>query len=111
MAPTHWLAALASAAAATALKTAGLFGAFVFGSGLAGMAHEGISTIPKDGTWLLQKGERVVDSQTNKDLKAFLKGGNGKGGANITVNINGGDEEGVFAGHVESLFKVVARRT
>lgn len=37
-----------------------------------GMAHDGIDNIPKDGTWLLQKGERVVDGRTNSDLKRFL---------------------------------------
>ena len=39
---------------------------------LVGMAHEGIDTIPKTGTWLLQQGERVVDGRTNRDLKQFL---------------------------------------
>lgn len=37
-----------------------------------GMAHDGIDHIPKEGTWLLQKGERVVDGRTNSDLKRFL---------------------------------------
>lgn len=37
-----------------------------------GMAHDGIDNIPKEGTWLLQKGERVVDGRTNGDLKRFL---------------------------------------
>ena len=39
---------------------------------LVGMAHEGIDTIPKTGTWLLQQGERVMDGRTNRDLKQFL---------------------------------------
>ncbi|EMD4231289.1 hypothetical protein VQ237_001014 [Salmonella enterica] len=37
-----------------------------------GMAHDGIDNIPREGTWLLQKGERVVDDRTNGDLKEFL---------------------------------------
>ncbi|WP_216071070.1 phage tail family protein [Acinetobacter faecalis] len=37
-----------------------------------GMAHDGIDSIPKEGTWLLDKGERVVDSRTNADLKNYL---------------------------------------
>ncbi|HCB4184090.1 TPA: SHOCT domain-containing protein [Escherichia coli] len=37
-----------------------------------GMAHDGIDNIPREGTWLLQKGERVVDDRTNGDLKDFL---------------------------------------
>lgn len=40
--------------------------------GLDGMAHDGIDNIPREGTWLLQKGERVVDDRTNGDLKDFL---------------------------------------
>ncbi|EMY7840729.1 hypothetical protein ABCU65_002679 [Escherichia coli] len=37
-----------------------------------GMAHDGIDNIPREGTWLLDKGERVVDQRTNGDLKDFL---------------------------------------
>ncbi len=40
-----------------------------------GMAHDGIDNIPKEGTWLLDKGERVVDSRTNADLKDFIANG------------------------------------
>lgn len=39
---------------------------------LAGMAHDGIDSVPREGTWLLDKGERVVDGRTNGDLKNFL---------------------------------------
>ncbi|EHH6189107.1 hypothetical protein J8P63_003391 [Salmonella enterica] len=39
---------------------------------ISGMAHEGIDNIPREGTWLLDKGERVVDERTNGDLKEFL---------------------------------------
>jgi tape measure domain-containing protein len=39
---------------------------------LAGMAHDGIDNVPREGTWLLDQGERVVDRRTNGDLKAFL---------------------------------------
>src|SRR5690606_26396417 len=41
-------------------------------AGLVGMAHDGIDSVPREGTWLLDKGERVVDSRTNADLKGFL---------------------------------------
>ena len=45
---------------------------------MAGMAHDGIDYVPREGTWLLDRGERVVDSRTNEDLKTFLSqsGGN-----------------------------------
>ncbi|WP_027368958.1 hypothetical protein [Desulfocurvibacter africanus] len=46
---------------------------FASGSALAGMAHDGLDYIPRQGTWLLDKGERVVDKRTNEDLKDFLR--------------------------------------
>ena len=55
---------------------------------IQGMAHDGIDNIPKEGTWLLDKGERVVDSRTNADLKKYLANGGGSGGdVNITVHV------------------------
>ena len=50
------------------------------------MAHSGIDSIPCEGTWLLNKGERVVDARTNADLKDFLQTSS-KSGSNITVNV------------------------
>lgn len=58
---------------------------------LTGMAHDGIDNIPKEGTWLLDKGERVVDSRTNSDLKNYLnEARNSNSGAKITINNNTG---------------------
>ncbi|EEY97765.1 transglycosylase SLT domain-containing protein [Acinetobacter johnsonii] len=58
---------------------------------LSGMAHDGINNIPKEGTWLLDKGERVVDSRTNSDLKNYLnEARSNNSGAKITVNNNTG---------------------
>ena len=82
-----------AAKAVTALKGAALMGSFVAGSGLAGMAHDGITTIPKDGTWLLKKGERVTDAETNKDLKEFIK--NGGTSVVFNANFNNSDEDSV----------------
>ena len=81
--------------AATAFEGAAVMGGFVAGSGLAGMAHDGISNIPEDGTWLLQKNERVVDADTNADLKNFLNNNGTKPNVNMTVNINGGDQTSI----------------
>lgn len=53
---------------------------------LTGMAHDGIDTVPEEGTWLLQKGERVVDNRTNQDLKDFLRDGSGSGAGPIEIN-------------------------
>lgn len=52
--------------------------------GIDGMAHDGIDNIPKEGTWLLDKGERVVDSRTNADLKGMIA----EGGASKAPNVN-----------------------
>lgn len=85
-------AAAAAAAAATAPMVAG-----VASAALAGMAHDGMGNIPKEGTWLLDGGERVVAPAQNKDLTNFLArqsaatesvgDGNASGGrGGITVN-------------------------
>ena len=58
----------------------------IAGQTIAGMAHDGIDSVPKEGTWLLDKGERVVDSRTNADLKNMIaNGGNGSPLININV--------------------------
>ena len=77
-------AAAATAAAATAPMVAG-----VASAALAGMAHDGIDSIPEDGTWFLQKGERVTTAETSAKLDRTLdqvaqKGG--PGGNNIAIH-------------------------
>ncbi len=42
-----------------------------------GQAHAGINNIPETGTYLLEKGERVVDKRLNADLTRFLAAGRG----------------------------------
>lgn len=54
---------------------------------LDGMAHDGISSVPEDGTWLLKKGERVLDDDQNSALTQFLNGNNSQmNGFNININ-------------------------
>ncbi|QIQ21022.1 hypothetical protein [Zophobihabitans entericus] len=70
----------------------------IAGQTLSGQAHDGIDYIPREGTWLLDKGERVVDARTNADLKSFLDSASQAGGQlsiNVPVSINGntGTEE------------------
>jgi tape measure domain-containing protein len=79
--------AMAPAAAAAAIAaTTPMVGA-VSSLALAGMAHDGIDNIPKEGTWLLDRGERVVDRRTNSDLKDYLADRKGGGGApQITIH-------------------------
>lgn len=64
--------ALAPAAMATAAAVTTPLVAAVGAASLAGMAHDGIDSVPETGTWLLQKGERVVTSQTSAKLDATL---------------------------------------
>jgi lambda family phage tail tape measure protein len=60
----------APAAAASALAYAGGLSASI--AGIAGMAHDGIDSVPQTGTWLLQKGERVTTAQTSAKLDKTL---------------------------------------
>lgn len=43
-----------------------------FTPNISGMAHNGIDNIPKEGTWLLDGGERVLNPNQNKDLTNYL---------------------------------------
>lgn len=56
---------IASVAASTAAMTAG--------AGLTGMAHSGIDSVPSTGTWLLEKGERVMTADTSARLDSTLE--------------------------------------
>lgn len=77
--------AMAAAIAATAPMAAA-----VQGTAMAGMAHDGIDSVPQTGTWLLEKGERVVTSQTSAKLDATLsrleRGGSGAPIVNLIEN-------------------------
>ncbi|MCQ2992228.1 phage tail tape measure protein [Pseudomonas tremae] len=77
-------AAALAAAAATAPMVAS-----VSASALMGMAHNGIDNIPKEGTWLLDRGERVLNPNQNRDLTNYLADKSGTGGGGGTpININ-----------------------
>lgn len=63
-------------------------------SALAGMAHDGIDSVPETGTWLLQQGERVTTAKTSAKLDATLDRVNkqtGDGGSTYSpqIYING----------------------
>ena len=51
-----------------------------------GQAHDGIMSVPKSGTWNLEKGERVLPKHTAKAMDDKLDS-MGSGGINITINI------------------------
>lgn len=81
----------APAAAASSMGQAGSFMTMI--NSVAGMAHDGMDYIPREGTWLLDKGERVVDSRTNSDLKRYLaasskpEGKQPRGDINLVMNV------------------------
>ena len=52
---------------------------------IKGQAHDGIKSIPSTGTYLLERGERVVDSRLNTDLSGFLNAQNGAARTSNTV--------------------------
>lgn len=55
---------------------------------IQGQAHNGIANVPREGTWMLDKGERVVKPADNRKLSDFLDGKNKSvGGDNINVNV------------------------
>lgn len=58
--------------------------ATVGGLAIAGMAHDGISEVPREGTWLLDKGERVLNAASNDKLNRALDSWTGSdSGANV----------------------------
>jgi hypothetical protein len=42
-------------------------------AGVSGIAHGGMENVPKESTYMLDKGERVLSPNQNKDLTNFLK--------------------------------------
>ncbi|EHO5970617.1 hypothetical protein KLY11_000657 [Salmonella enterica] len=69
-----------------------------------GMAHDGIDNIPREGTWLLQKGERVVDDRTNGDLKEFLSAQKSGNSSTAPIEVHAPLH---IAGNVNSADKMV----
>ncbi|EPP5594130.1 hypothetical protein ACUULL_003288 [Vibrio cholerae] len=43
----------------------------IMGQAIAGMAHSGISEIPREGTWLLDKGERVYTNDSARQIDSM----------------------------------------
>jgi hypothetical protein len=99
-----WGAAATAASIAT-LGAASAFGALVppamaanaaLGSSLAlaagavgGIAHGGLDYVPQEATYLLNRGERVVQPEQNRDLTEFLSGGSGGRSMRVTINLDG----------------------
>jgi len=62
---------------------------------IKGQAHDGIDNIPSTGTYLLERGERVVDSRLNTDLSGFLKTQNAVANNNHNQTSNQTDNRSV----------------
>lgn len=60
----------------------------IAGQTIAGMAHNGIDNIPKEGTWLLDGGERVLNPNQNRDLTRYLESARQNTGGQSQVNLN-----------------------
>ena len=57
-----------------------------------GQAHDGIANVPREGTWVLDKNERVVKADDNKKLSRFLDNSEGSKpniNVNVTVSMDG----------------------
>lgn len=109
--PTGSMAAVTRAAGYLSVAT-------IAAQSIAGMAHDGIDSVPQDGTWLLQKGERVMTSETSAKLDRTLDSlrlsrGTGQSSSQVYITINNdgstqtrGDDDGVFtkmAGEIQQL--------
>ncbi len=64
--------ALAAAGGAASIATGGSIGASV--GGLGGIADRGIDFIPRRSAFFLDRGERVLSPEQNRDLTSFLAG-------------------------------------
>ncbi|EHK9084577.1 hypothetical protein KCU26_001146 [Vibrio parahaemolyticus] len=67
--PPIGLGPIAGAGQATVIRALSAVSAgMIMGQAIAGMAHSGISEIPEEGTWLLNRGERVYTNQSANQI-------------------------------------------
>lgn len=96
--------AAAPAAMAAALTVTGPLASAVGMTALAGMAHDGIDSVPEDGSWFLQKGERVTTAQTSAKLDAMLSRiDNRLSGAQPQAQIGVGSLESIGSGRASLI--------
>lgn len=53
---------------------------------MGGIAHGGLDYVPKEATYLLDEGERVLSPRQNKDLANFMANGSSRSQNKVTVN-------------------------
>ena len=78
--------AAAAMAGAASMFSAGAATGKALGA-TVGAAHGGMTSVPEESTYLLNKGERVLSPRQNKDLDSFMRGGgsSGSGGRATTI--------------------------
>lgn len=75
--------AAASMAGAAGMFSAGAATGASLGAAV-GAAHGGLTNVPKESTYLLDEGERVLSPNQNRDLTNFMRGGGG-GSGGVTI--------------------------
>jgi hypothetical protein len=83
-----------------------------------GIAHGGLESVPRDATFLLQQGERVLSPQQNRDLTQFLgtqpgvSAGGGMTVQNLTVHVleNATSAQALLSMSQADLRRVVTER-
>lgn len=95
-APAAAAVSLATMGGNAAPATAGITATHAASRAMAvtGMAHDGIAKVPREGTWLLDEGERVVGAALNEDLSEYLdqqktgRESKSGGASSVTVHVN-----------------------
>ena len=69
---------------------------------MKGQAHDGMDSLPSTGTYMLERGERVVSSRANRDLTQFLADNRNAQSmqqpSNLTLQVNGVSDPDVVVG-------------
>jgi hypothetical protein len=108
------IAAPAMAAANAAIASAGYASGAASGAGLgAGIAHGGMTNVPKEATYLLDKGERVLSPNQNSDFTNFINSGGGTGSTvieqvNIEILPNATNADALLSMSREDMQEVVS---
>jgi len=82
------VAAAAAVAGATASLAAGAAAGGSAGATIGGAFHGGTDFVPKEASFLLDKGERVLSPTQNRDLTSFLSEGGGRGVTVTNLNVH-----------------------
>lgn len=80
----------------------------------SGIAHGGLDYVPKEQTYLLDKGERVLSPNQNKDFTNFMQGnqnsGGGVGEINIVVSVDAKGNSSMTGDTANNLGRVMAKQ-